>query len=94
MPNAQISWNIHAVNIISPTKGQQIPIGKDLIISGTSLANASSNCQIIVGLNNIKPYRPATGNGPGGAQDYSKWSFVLTHKYAKLSISFYQHAIV
>jgi hypothetical protein len=77
--------NIKALNITSPTKGQQVPIGKDLTILGTSIGNAStSNCQVIVGLNNIKPYPSATGTGPGGAKDYSKWSFTLTPKYATL----------
>jgi hypothetical protein len=74
-----------AVNITSPTKGQQVPIGKDLTILGTSIGNAStSNCQVIVGLNEIRPYPSAIGTGPGGAKDYSKWSFTLTPKYATL----------
>jgi hypothetical protein len=76
--------NIEAVNITSPTKGQQVPIGEDLTIIGTSIANATSNCKIIIGLNNIKPYQSATGTGPGGAKDYSKWSFTLTPKYAAI----------
>ena len=77
--------NIKAVNITSPTKGQQVPLGKDLTILGTSVGNAStSNCQVIVGLNGIKPYPSATATGPGGAKDYSKWSFTLTPKYATL----------
>jgi hypothetical protein len=77
--------SIKAVNITSPTKGQQVPLGKDLIILGTSIGNAStSNCQVIVGINGIKPYPSATGTGPGGPKDYSKWSFTLTPKYATL----------
>jgi hypothetical protein len=77
--------NIKAVNITSPTKGQQVPLGKDLTILGTSIGNAStSNCQVIVGINGIKPYPSATGTGPGGPKDYSKWSFTLTPKYATL----------
>jgi len=77
--------SIKAVNITSPTKGQQVPLGKDLTILGTSIGNAStSNCQVIVGLNGIRPYPSATGTGPGGAKDYSKWSFTLTPKYATL----------
>jgi hypothetical protein len=77
--------NIKAINITSLTKGQQVPLGKDLTILGTSIGNAStSNCQVIVGLNEIRPYPSATGTGPGGAKDYSKWSFTLTPKYATL----------
>ena len=76
--------NIRALNITSPGNHQQVPISKDLMISGTSIANATSNCQIIVGLNNIKPYQTATGIGPGGAKDYSKWTFTLTPRYATI----------
>ena len=77
--------NIKALNITSPTKGQQVPIGKNLTILGTSIGNAStSSCQVLVGLNEIRPYSSATGTGPGGAKDYSKWSFTLTPKYATL----------
>jgi hypothetical protein len=76
--------NIQAVNITSPTKGQQVPIGEDLTIIGTSIANATSNCKIIIGFNIIKPYQSATGTGTGGAKDYSKWSFTLTPKYAAI----------
>ena len=43
MPNAGSPSTIHAVDIISPTKGQQVPIGEDFTIIGTSIANATSN---------------------------------------------------
>jgi hypothetical protein len=76
--------NIKAVNITSPINHQQVPIGKDLMISGTSIANATSNCQIIVGINNIKPYPRAIGIGPGGAKDYSKWSLTLASNYSAI----------
>jgi hypothetical protein len=75
---------IHGVKITSPTKTEQVPVGKDLSITGTSLANASSNCQVFVIANHLKPYQPATATGPGGAKDYSKWNFVLTSKYTPI----------
>src|ERR1051326_5336407 len=53
----------HAVKIISPIKGQQIPVGKDLAISGTSIDNATSNCQVSVIVNHVRPYQPATAAG-------------------------------
>jgi hypothetical protein len=85
LPNIGLPSTTRAVNITSLTKGQQVPLGKDLIILGTSIGNAStSNCQVIVGINGIKPYPSATGTGPGGPKDYSKWSFTLTPKYATL----------
>jgi hypothetical protein len=74
-----------AVKIISPTKGQQIPVGKDLTISGTSIDNATSNCQVSMSINRIRPYQPATAAGTGGgANDYSKWNFVLTSNYTTI----------
>src|SRR5918912_1232945 len=83
LPNIGLPSTTRAVNITSLTKGQQVPLSKDLTILGTSIGNAStSNCQVIVGLNGIKPYPSATGTGPGGPKDYSKWSFTLTPKYA------------
>jgi hypothetical protein len=74
-----------AVKIISPTKGQQIPVGKDLTISGTSIDNAASNCQVSMSVNRVRPYQPATAAGTGGgANDYSKWNFVLTSNYTTI----------
>src|SRR6188472_443140 len=73
-----------AVKIISPTKDQQIPVGKDLTISGTSIDNATSNCQVSMNVNRVKPYQPATAAGTGGANDYSKWNFLLTSNYTTI----------
>ena len=78
------SPKLHAVKIISPTKGQQIPASKDLTISGTSIDNATSNCQVSMNVNRVKPYQPATAAGTGGANDYSKWNFVLTSNYTTI----------
>jgi hypothetical protein len=74
-----------AVKIISPTKGQQIPVGKDLTISGTSIDNAISNCQVSMSVNRVRPYQPVTAAGTAGvANDYSKWNFVLTSNYTTI----------
>src|ERR671931_2104550 len=35
--------NITKIKITSPTRGQQVPVGKDLTISGTSIDNTSTN---------------------------------------------------
>jgi hypothetical protein len=73
-----------AITITSPQDGQKIPIGQDLEVTGTSIANAVSNCKITVNLNRIKPYQPAVADGPSGANDYSQWSFTITSKYAPI----------
>ena len=83
-PKAGLSPLLHAVRVTSPTKGQQVPIGKDLMIAGISRSNATSHCQVSVIVNSVKPYQNATANGPGGASDYSKWNFVLTSKYTAI----------
>jgi hypothetical protein len=89
-PSSPLS-KLHAVKITSPAKGQQVPIGKDLGISGTSIGNATSHCQVSVIVNGIKPYQSATGTGTssssgggGGGTDYSSWNFTLSPKYTTI----------
>jgi hypothetical protein len=77
----------HMVNIVSPTTGEQVLVGKALVISGTSAGNSNStaiNCQVSVNVNGIKPYQRATATGPNGAGDYSKWNFTLIPKYTSV----------
>src|SRR5919197_2631608 len=84
--------HISKVKITSPTKGQQVPVGKDVTVSGTSMDNATSNnCKVSVIVNKVRPYQPATpaagagsSSGSAGATDYSKWNFVLTSKYTTI----------
>src|SRR6188472_2412372 len=74
LPNAHLLENIlvkHAVKITSPTKHQLVPIGKNLIITGTArykgfLDNPTFNCQVSIIVNGIKPYHTATATGPDG----------------------------
>src|SRR5205823_7767963 len=77
----------HLVNIASPSMGERVLVGKDLLISGTSAGNinaTSINCQVSVNVNGIKPYQRATATGPTGAGDYSKWNFTLSPKYTSI----------
>jgi hypothetical protein len=77
----------HNVKVTSPTKGQRVPVGKNLFVSGTSVGNSnptSINCLVSVIVNGIKPYQPTSPAGPHGSGDYSKWSFVLTPKYTTI----------
>ena len=80
----QVLPKLHLVKITSPTKGQQVSVGKDLVISGTSADNATSDCKVSLKVNGIKPYHNALPNGTGGQNDYSKWSFTLTPAYTTL----------
>jgi hypothetical protein len=82
------SQRISKVKITSPTRGQQVPVGKDLAVSGTSIDNATAKCEVSVIVNNVKPYQPAISTvGPGrtgGAADYSKWKFDISSKYTTI----------
>ncbi len=74
----------HYVKIVSPTKGQQLPVGNDLIISGTSPDNTTSGCKVSVIVNGVKPYRTAFADGDARYKDYSKWNYTLTPAYTSI----------
>ncbi len=79
------SKTLLGVNITSPEKGQQIPVGNNLTVSGKSTDEPTSNdCQVSVIVNSIKPYQPATANGTMGKNDYSRWFFVLSSNYTSI----------
>lgn len=72
------------VKIVSPIEGQQVPVGKVMIVSGESSDDTSKNCTVSVIANDIKPYQnayPSTTADPG---DYSKWSFILSSNYTDI----------
>ena len=46
--------------------------------------NTTSNCQVFIIANGVKPYQPTTAIGPGGATDYSKWNFKLISNYTEI----------
>ncbi|HSA74160.1 MAG TPA: hypothetical protein VLD84_09420 [Nitrososphaeraceae archaeon] len=76
------SNNIYAITIKieSPLTGQQVPAG-ELAISGTSSDNSTSDCQVYVDWNNLKPYQLATPTGLNGSGDFSMWNFTYTSNY-------------
>ena len=90
--NGQASENLapqlvsnDSVKIVSPTDGQQVPIGQELIASGESSDDTSKNCTVSVIVNNIKPYQSAYPTGASGPGDYSKWSFTLSSNYTDIT---------
>jgi hypothetical protein len=84
LANQQNQSNLHLVRITSPTKGQQIPVGNELFILGTSTDNTNSGCKVSVKVNNINPYHDASPNGGAGHSDYSKWNFTLSQAYTAI----------
>src|SRR5215831_10692498 len=70
------------VKITDPAKGQQVAIGKNLTLSGTSSYNATSNCGVFVIVDGVRPYQKTTPIGQKGGNDYSKWKYTFTPAYA------------
>src|SRR5215217_5992701 len=67
------------INITSPMRGE-VPVG-ELTISGTSTDNATTDCTVYDDWNNTKPFQKAVATGPGGGNDYSRWTFTYTAEY-------------
>ena len=72
------------VKITSPKANQTVPVGT-LTIYGTSSDTPDTNCKVFVDWNNTKPMQNVTGIGPGGLDDYSKWTFTYTQGYHLIS---------
>ena len=68
------------IKITSPTSGQQVTVGA-LTIFGKSTDNPTTNCQVFVDWNNLKPMQKVMATGPGGENDYSSWTFTYTKEY-------------
>src|ERR671919_2570680 len=69
------------VNIISPSKGEAVPAGSSLTISGTSDDSAQTNCNIQIIVNDNRPYQDTI---PVASGDYSQWTFVVNPQYAEI----------
>jgi hypothetical protein len=84
--DAEGSKKIHGVKIVSPIRGQKVPVYKNLTVIGTSIANSTSNCLVSIALNGLTPYQKVKAVGPNGTNDYSLWSFIITPKYAPIKV--------
>ena len=77
--------HLPAVKITSPHKGQQIPIGSNILVSGISSPPpgvSHRGCAVSLVLNGVKPYQKTVPIGTGGTNDYSIWHYNITPKYA------------
>ena len=69
-----------ALKIISPVEGQKVPVGQ-LTVSGTSIDDVNTDCRIDINWNDQVPFQKAIAVGPGGANDYSRWTSTFSGNY-------------
>jgi hypothetical protein len=69
-----------SIKILSPKAGQTVNPGV-LTVTGTSSDNVTTNCKVLVDLNDLKPYQNSIPTGAQGANDYSTWKFTYSSKY-------------
>ena len=72
------------VKITSPLKNTTVPIGQ-LIISGISSDTPITNCMVSADWNDLKPMQNVTAKGPGGANDYSNWTYTYNQSYHNIT---------
>jgi hypothetical protein len=68
------------VNIVSPSKGEAVPAGSTLTISGTSDDTAQTNYNVQIIVDDNRPYQDTIPVSPG---DYSEWTFVVNPQYVR-----------
>jgi len=75
------------IKITSPDKGDLVPLNsnKSLVINGVSKDNATSDCDVTIILNNVKPYQSVQPTGLGGSNDYSSWKYTLSSNYTSIN---------
>jgi hypothetical protein len=68
------------IKITSHISGQQVKTGP-LTISGTSSDTSATNCHVYADWNDNMPFGKAVAAGPGGPNDYSRWTFTYGNDY-------------
>ena len=72
------------VKITSPSKNATVPAGQ-LTITGISSDTAITNCMVSADWNDLKPMQNVTAKGPGGANDYSNWTYTYNESYHNIT---------
>jgi hypothetical protein len=75
------------IKINSPDKGDLVPLNsnKSLVIYGVSKDTASSDCDVTIIVNNVKPYQNVQPTGIQGNNDYSTWQYTLSSNYTSIN---------
>jgi hypothetical protein len=85
LSNANISGpHKTGVKISSPLKNSTVPVGQ-LIVNGISSDTPLTNCMVSADWNDLKPMQNVTAKGPGGANDYSNWTYTYNETYHNIS---------
>jgi hypothetical protein len=72
------------VKITSPHRGQQVGIGHNVTLLGSSNYNASSKCQVSIIVDKKRPYQNTIPIGQG-SDNYSQWKYTLSPTYTALT---------
>ena len=72
------------VKISSPLINSTVPVGQ-LIINGISSDTSITNCMVFADWNDLKPMQNVTAKGPGGANDYSNWTYTYNESYHNIT---------
>ena len=75
------------VKIISPDKGDLVPLNSNnsLVIQGVSKDNVTSDCDVSIIINNVKPYQNVKPTGIQGDNDYSNWQYTVSSNYTNIN---------
>ena len=85
---ARINQTEMFVRIESPEKDQHVPIGP-ITISGTSSDDSTTDCEVYVDWNDLKPLQKARANNTDlgdtpPENDYSNWTYTFTKEYHEI----------
>ncbi len=87
-PSPLPAKNLPSVKITSPHRGQQLPVGGNIAVSGIASPPAAvktnTGCTVSILLNGAKPYQKALATGHSGTTDYSSWRYAITPNYATI----------
>ena len=69
---------------ITSLKNATVPVGQ-LTISEISSDTAITNCMVSTDWNDLKPMQNVTAKGPGGADDYTNWTYTYNESYHNIT---------
>ena len=86
-PSTSVTKLTGGIKINSPDKGDLVPLNsnKSLVIFGVSKDTASSDCDVTIIVNNVKPYQNVQPTGIQGNNDYSTWQYTLSSNYTSIN---------